>query len=181
MIIKSKSQSTGKFCDLKKQFLLSKVNKVQFPSSLFTYCGPFTLILCTYHIKDRDFQYVLLLCESESFITLILWYEIYLVYSCFFDSYSYLLGEVFPDSLKKTNWLEIPNNVSINTFLNFFIFYTTYHPLRAWHHNQSIRHRTHCVFVITTSPLISYPILYDIITTFVWHHTHYAMKIKVTQ
>ena len=126
MIIKSKSQSTGKFCDLKKQFLLSKVNKVQFPSSLFTYCGPFTLILCTYHIKDRDFQYVLLLCESESFITLILWYEIYLVYSCFFDSYSYLLGEVFPDSLKKTNWLEIPNNVSINTFLNFFIFYTTY-------------------------------------------------------
>ena len=39
------------------------------------------------------------------------------------------------------------------------------HPLRAWHHNQSIRHRTHCAFVITTSPLISYPLLYDIIPT----------------
>ena len=29
------------------------------------------------------------------------------------------------------------------------------HPFRAWHHNHSIRHRTHCIFIITTSPLIS--------------------------
>ena len=54
------------------------------------------------------------------------------------------------------------------------------HPLRAWHHNQSIRHRTHCVFVITKSPLMSYPILYDIITTFVWHPTHYMCDIICT-
>ena len=39
------------------------------------------------------------------------------------------------------------------------------HPLQAWHDTHCIRHRTHCIFVITTSPLISYPILYDIIRT----------------
>ena len=31
----------------------------------------------------------------------------------------------------------------------------TSHPFYAWHH-------THCIFVITTSPLISHPLLYDI-------------------
>ena len=39
------------------------------------------------------------------------------------------------------------------------------HPLRAWHHNHRIKHRTHCVFVITTSPMISYPLFFDIIPT----------------
>ena len=39
------------------------------------------------------------------------------------------------------------------------------HPLQAWHHTHSIRHCTHCIFVITTSPLISYPLLYNIIPT----------------
>ena len=54
------------------------------------------------------------------------------------------------------------------------------HPLWAWHHNHSIRQRTHCIFVITTSPLISYPLLYDIIPTFVWHPTHYLCDIICT-
>ena len=39
------------------------------------------------------------------------------------------------------------------------------HPLQAWHDTHCIRHHTHCVFVITTSPLISYPLLYDMIPT----------------
>ena len=41
----------------------------------------------------------------------------------------------------------------------------TSHPLQAWHHPPSIRHRTNCIFVITTSPLISHPLLYGIIPT----------------
>ena len=67
------------------------------------------------------------------------------------------------------------------------------HPLQAWPHTHSFRHCTHCIFVITTSPLISYPLLYDIIPTlcvtsnalyiistpyvitllYLWHHSHY--------
>ena len=39
------------------------------------------------------------------------------------------------------------------------------HPLQAWHHTHCIRYCTHCIFVITTSPMISYPLLYDIIPT----------------
>ena len=39
------------------------------------------------------------------------------------------------------------------------------HPLQAWHHTLSIRHLTHCMFVITTSPLVSQPLLYDITPT----------------
>lgn len=54
IIIKSKSQSTGKFCDLKTQFLLSNVNRFNsllVPSSTVA-LSPW--ILCTYHIEDRD-------------------------------------------------------------------------------------------------------------------------------
>ena len=40
------------------------------------------------------------------------------------------------------------------------------HPLQAWHHRPRIRHHTHCIIVITTSPLISHPLLYDITPTF---------------
>ena len=39
------------------------------------------------------------------------------------------------------------------------------HPLQAWRHTHSIRHCTHCVLVITTPPLISHPLLYDITPT----------------
>ena len=39
------------------------------------------------------------------------------------------------------------------------------HPLQAWHHTPCIRHRTNCIFVITNSPLISHPLLYDITPT----------------
>ena len=53
------------------------------------------------------------------------------------------------------------------------------HPFRAWHHNHSIRHRTHCIFVITSSPLISYPLLYDIIPTI--NVTSYALYITSYQ
>ena len=35
----------------------------------------------------------------------------------------------------------------------------------AWRHTHSIRHCTHCVLVITTPPLISHPLLYDITPT----------------
>ena len=33
------------------------------------------------------------------------------------------------------------------------------HSLQAWHHTPCIRYCTHCIFVITTSPLISHPLL----------------------
>ena len=40
------------------------------------------------------------------------------------------------------------------------------HPLQAWHHTPCIRHCNHCIFVITTSPLISHTILNDITPSF---------------
>ena len=43
--------------------------------------------------------------------------------------------------------------------------FMTSHPLQAWHHTPCIRHCTNCIFVITTSPLISHPLLYDITPT----------------
>ena len=43
--------------------------------------------------------------------------------------------------------------------------FMTSHPLQAWHHTPCIRHHTNCIFVITTSPLLSYPLLYDITPT----------------
>ena len=55
-------------------------------------------------------------------------------------------------------WYHIHSNTPNTVFMMS-------HPLRAWHHNHSIRHRTHCAFVITTSPLITYPLLCDIIPT----------------
>ena len=53
------------------------------------------------------------------------------------------------------------------------------HPLWACHHNHSIRQCTHCIFVITTSPLISYPLLDDIIPTICV--TSYALYITSHQ
>ena len=40
------------------------------------------------------------------------------------------------------------------------------HPLQSWPHSPCIRHHMHCIFVITTSPMISHPLLYDITPTF---------------
>ena len=54
------------------------------------------------------------------------------------------------------------------------------HPLQAWHHTHCIRHRTHCIFVITTAPLISCPHLYDIIPTIcVTSHALYITSYQV--
>ena len=53
------------------------------------------------------------------------------------------------------------------------------HPLQAWHHTHCMRHCTHCIFVITSSPLISYPLLYDIIPTLCV--TSYALYITSYQ
>ena len=39
------------------------------------------------------------------------------------------------------------------------------HPLQVWHHTPCIRHHTNCIFVITTSPLLSHPLLCDITPT----------------
>ena len=43
--------------------------------------------------------------------------------------------------------------------------FMTSHPLQAWHHTHCIRHRTNCIFVNKTSPLISHALLYDITPT----------------
>ena len=40
------------------------------------------------------------------------------------------------------------------------------HLLQAWHQTPSIRHCTHCIFVITTSPMISHPPLNHITPRF---------------
>ena len=53
--------------------------------------------------------------------------------------------------------------------------FMTSHPLQAWHHSPCIRHRTNCIFVITTSPLISHPLLNDITPTICV--TSYALYI----
>ena len=46
------------------------------------------------------------------------------------------------------------------------IVFTMSHPLQAAQHSHCIRHHTHCIYVITPSPLISHPLLYDITPTF---------------
>ena len=43
--------------------------------------------------------------------------------------------------------------------------FMTSHPLHALHDITCIRHRTNCIFVITPSPLISHPLLYNITPT----------------
>ena len=53
--------------------------------------------------------------------------------------------------------------------------FMTSHPLQAWHHTPCIIHRTDCIFVITTSSLISHPLLYDITPTICV--TSYALYI----
>ena len=47
--------------------------------------------------------------------------------------------------------------------------------LQTWYHTPSMKHGTNCIFVITTSPLISHPLLYDI--TFTICVTSYALYI----
>ena len=54
--------------------------------------------------------------------------------------------------------------------------FMTSHPLQAWHHTHWIIHRTNCIFVITTSPVISHPLLYVITPTICV--TSYALYIK---
>ena len=61
--------------------------------------------------------------------------------------------------------------------------FMTSHPLQAWHHTPCIRHRTNCIFVITNSPLISHPLLYDItptisVTSYVLYITSYALLMS---
>ena len=57
------------------------------------------------------------------------------------------------------------------------IFLTSY-PIQAYHHSPCIRHCTNCIFVITTSPLKSHPILYDISHTICV--TSYALYIIIS-
>ena len=56
------------------------------------------------------------------------------------------------------------------------IIFVTSHPLQAWHHTPCFRHRTNCIFVITTSPLKSHTLLYDITPTLCV--TSYALYIS---
>ena len=51
--------------------------------------------------------------------------------------------------------------------------FMTSHPLQAWHHNPCIWHRTTCIFVITTAPLISHPFYMTWHPLHVWYHMHY--------
>ena len=49
------------------------------------------------------------------------------------------------------------------------------HALQAWYHTPGMGHCTHCIFVITTYPLISHPVSNDITPTFCV--TSYALYI----
>ena len=40
------------------------------------------------------------------------------------------------------------------------------HPLQAGQHSHCIRHHTHCIYVITPTPLTSHPLFFDITRTF---------------
>ena len=53
--------------------------------------------------------------------------------------------------------------------------FMTSHPLQAWHHTPCIRHCTNSIFFITTSPLLSHPLLYHITSTICV--TSYALYI----
>ena len=44
--------------------------------------------------------------------------------------------------------------------------FMTSHPLQEWHHTCCIRHCTNSIFVITTSPLLSHWLLYEVTPTF---------------
>ena len=67
-----------------------------------------------------------------------------------------------------------PEDVT-STLTHQATIFMTSHPLQAWHHTPCIRHRTNCIFVITTSSLISHPLLYDITPTICV--TSYALYI----
>ena len=59
----------------------------------------------------------------------------------------------------------------------------TSHPLQAWHHTPCVRHRTNCIFVITASPLISNPLLYEItptisVTSYALYTTSYPLLMS---
>ena len=61
--------------------------------------------------------------------------------------------------------------------------FMTSHPLHAWHHTPCLRHRTNCIFVITTCPMISHPLLYDItptisVTSYALYITSYPLLIS---
>ena len=56
-------------------------------------------------------------------------------------------------------------NDMTSTLSNLTTLFMISHALQAWYHTHYIRHPTQGIFVITTSQLISYPILYDIIST----------------
>ena len=61
--------------------------------------------------------------------------------------------------------------------------FVTLHPLQEWHHKPYIRYHTNCTFVITTSPLISHPLLYDItpticVTSYTLYITSYPLLMS---
>ena len=60
----------------------------------------------------------------------------------------------------------------------------TSNPLQAWHHTPCITHHTNCIFVITTSPLISHPPLNDItpticVTSYALYITSYPLLMSL--
>ena len=53
----------------------------------------------------------------------------------------------------------------ISSLSHQVIVVMTSNPLQEWHHTPYIRQHNNCIFVITTSPLISHALLYDITPT----------------
>ena len=65
-----------------------------------------------------------------------------------------------------------------STLLQQVTIFMTSHPIQAYHHSPCIRHCSNCIFVITTSPLKSHPLLFDISLTICV--TSYAVYIIIS-
>ena len=117
---------------------------------------------------------------SETFCPLYLWHHIHYVWQhnpvCWLEHTRYMC-----DIMCTTE--DITSTLSQQATI-----FMTSHPLQAWHHTPCIRHHTNCLFVITTSPLISHPLffltflfffLFLFVVDFVIHWNETAMGLHV--
>ena len=133
-------------------------------------------LLYLWHNIHCMWPYLHCICVMTPILSMIslptyMWYHIW--YTCDILPTIYMIS--YPLCMTTQHCVLIPHsamcdiicttNEIISTLSHQTAVFMMSHPLRAWHHNHSIRHRTHCIFVITTSPLISYPLLYDIVPT----------------
>ena len=120
-----------------------------------------------YRWNHSHYMYDITSSICETFFPLYLWHRTHYVWNhnpLFWLHYTWHMYDIICTT----------EDVTYTLFLQATIFMTS-HRLQAWHHTCCIRHSTNCIFVITTSPLISQPLFYDIIPTICV--TSYALYI----